>query len=70
METDDQFLTETEVARLLGISPRTLQAWRHRGGHTPPFLKLGRTVRYRLGDVKEWLRERKRRSTSDPGPAV
>lgn len=68
MEADDRFLTETEVARHLGISPRTLQAWRYRGGHTPQFIKVGRAVRYRLGDVKAWLRERQRRSTSDPGP--
>lgn len=65
---DDRFLTETEVARLLGMSPRTLQAWRYKGGHTPDFIKVGRSVRYRLGDVKAWLRERRRRSTSDPGP--
>lgn len=68
MEPDDEkYLTETQVARLLGISPRTLQAWRYRGGHTPQFIKVGRAVRYRLGDVREWLRERQRRSTSDTG---
>jgi excisionase family DNA binding protein len=71
MEADEErYLSEGQVAALLGISERTLQAWRYRGGHTPPFLKLGRTVRYRLGDVKQWLRERERRSTSDPGPDV
>jgi excisionase family DNA binding protein len=71
MEADEErYLSEGQVAALLGISERTLQAWRYRGGHTPPFLKLGRTVRYRLGDVKQWLRERERRSTSDPGPEV
>jgi predicted DNA-binding transcriptional regulator AlpA len=70
MEADDRFLTETDVARLLGISPRTLQAWRYRGGHTPQFIKVGRAVRYRLGDVRAWLDERRRRSTSDLGPEV
>lgn len=64
---DDTLLTEAEVARLLTMSPRTLQKWRYEGGHTPAFHKVGRAVRYRLGDVKEWLRERHRRSTSDPG---
>lgn len=64
----ETFLTEKQVAKLLGISPRTLQAWRYRGGHTPQFIKVGRAVRYRLGDVQTWLRERQRRSTSDLGP--
>lgn len=68
METnDDKLLTEVQVAKLLGMSPRTLQKWRYQGGHTPRFHKVGRAVRYRLGDVKEWLRERQRRSTADPG---
>lgn len=69
MNDDDTYLTESQVAELLGLSPRTLQAWRYRGGHTPQFIKVGRAVRYRLGDVKDWLRERQRRSTSDPGLA-
>lgn len=64
---DDTLLAEGEVAKLLGISPRTLQKWRYEGGHTPAFHKVGRAVRYRLGDVKEWLRERRRRSSSDHG---
>lgn len=68
METnDDRLLTEVQTAQLLGISPRTLQKWRYEGGHTPAFHKVGRAVRYRLGDVKEWLRERRRRSSSDHG---
>ena len=60
METEQRLLTETEVAKLLGLSPRTLQAWRYRGGHTPPFIKVGRSVRYRRADVLSWLRERQR----------
>jgi len=67
MDTEQKLLTETEVAKLLGLSPRTLQAWRYRGGHTPPFIKVGRSVRYRRADVLSWLRERQRRSTSDTG---
>jgi predicted DNA-binding transcriptional regulator AlpA len=33
--------------------------------HTPPFLKIGRTVRYRWSDVETWLAERERGSTSE-----
>ena len=67
MNEEEKLLTEKQVADQLGISNRTLQAWRYRGGHTPPFLKVGRAVRYRPGDVRSWLAERRRRSTSDPG---
>lgn len=64
---DESLLKEEQVAELLRMSKRTLQSWRYKGGHTPRFIKVGRSVRYRLGDVKEWLRERRRRSTSDDG---
>jgi hypothetical protein len=36
---------EMQAAILLGVSVRTLQAWRVRGGG-PPYVKIGRAVRY------------------------
>ena len=60
-------LNEHKAARVLSVSVRTLQAWRHRGGG-PRFLKLGTAVRYRLADLDEFLDLALRRSTSDPGP--
>jgi len=36
---------EMQAAMFLGISVRTLQAWRVRGGG-PPYVKIGRAVRY------------------------
>lgn len=41
------------TARILGLSPVTLQQLRARGDG-PPFFRIGRTVRYRLGDVIAW----------------
>jgi predicted DNA-binding transcriptional regulator AlpA len=41
----DAALTESQAADFLGLSVRTLQAWRWRGGG-PKFCKLGRSVRY------------------------
>ena len=35
------------------------------GAHTPPFIKIGRAVRYRWSDVESWLAERERGSTSE-----
>ena len=64
----ESLLRQDEVARILKLSPRTLEAWRHRGGG-PRYLKLtARITRYRLSDILAWLREGERRHTSDPGP--
>lgn len=34
-------------------------------GLTPPYAKISSAVRYRWGDVVEWLEARSRRSTSE-----
>lgn len=41
----DAAYNENQAATFLGISVRTLQAWRVRGDG-PPYVKLGRAVRY------------------------
>jgi predicted DNA-binding transcriptional regulator AlpA len=50
----DILLTERETANLLKISQRTLQAWRCKG-YGPPFIRVGRSVRYCVTDVKSWM---------------
>ena len=63
----DALLREPEAARLLGLTPRTLEAWRHRGGG-PPFIPLSRrAIRYRRGDLIDWAQERRVRSTAEYG---
>ncbi len=47
-------LNEHELAARLNLSVRTLQAWRVKGGG-PVFLRLGRAIRYRDGDVETWI---------------
>ena len=49
-----QFLTEREVEELGLASRRTLQSWRLLG-RGPRYIKVSRSVRYRLGDIEEWL---------------
>ena len=44
-------VNEHEPAELLGVSPRTLQCWR-REGCGPAFTRLGKAVRYRMGDLR------------------
>jgi predicted site-specific integrase-resolvase len=49
-------LTETEAARRLGLKVATLRAWRHRGVG-PPFVRLGRAIRYLSGDLERYIGE-------------
>lgn len=59
----EKLLTQKEVARLLGVSERTLE--RHRVfGTGPGFVRLGRLVRYRVSDLEAWVKSSVRRSTS------
>lgn len=71
-ESPDRLLTESEAAEVLGFSKNTLRAWRVTGrpkGHPPPsFIKCGRSVRYRLSRLIEWVDAQPNlTSTSDPG---
>lgn len=62
-------LSTPAAAEYLGLSPATLETMRSRGGG-PPFVKLGRRVVYQREDLDAWLAERRRTSTSDPGPGA
>ena len=61
---------EGQAAAALGITPRTLQMWRHKGGG-PVFVRISsRCIRYRMADLESFAAERVRTSTSDCGPAL
>lgn len=45
---------EHQVAARLKLSVRTVRGWRARGQHLP-VVRLGRAVRYVVGDVEAWL---------------
>jgi excisionase family DNA binding protein len=61
-----QILDQKQAAHLLGLSPRTMEAWRLTAGG-PRYIKVGGRVRYRRSDLEAWLDTRRRTSTSDPG---
>lgn len=65
----DVLLFGAEAAYLAGLSVRTFESLRLRGGG-PPYVKLGRAVRYRRGDVLGWAANKLRRSTSDTAGAA
>ena len=48
-----QTLTDIEVAARLGVSRFTVRSWRLKG-LGPRFMKMGRAVRYRPEDVREY----------------
>ena len=65
---EEQFLTTTECAALLRLSPRTLERMRSEGAG-PRFVKAGSGLRsrvlYPLADILAWTNARRFRSTSD-----
>ena len=61
----DALLNQRQAASLIGVSERTLESWRCRGGG-PPFVKISRrAVRYRRQDIDQWVGERVQYSTSE-----
>lgn len=70
--TTPRSLTEKEAAEYLGLSRSTLRQGRMRGRRrsgipTPPYVRLGRTVRYLKDDLDTWL-EQHRVGTTGPLP--
>ncbi|NMZ24459.1 helix-turn-helix domain-containing protein [Pseudomonas proteolytica] len=51
-------LTTDQVATALGLSSRTLAAWRSSRSNSLPYVKTGSRVRYRSQDVAAWLESR------------
>lgn len=60
-------LFTAEAAYILGLSPRTLEAMRLKGGGPPYIAVTSKAVRYRRGDLEDWIDSRRRVSTSDGG---
>ncbi len=62
MHLNSNVLTEKEAAQYLNLSRATLRRARMQGprnGHiaSPPYLKMGRSVRYLRKDCDKWLEE-------------
>ena len=66
MNETARYMTTPQAAAYLGLSPRTLESYRCRGGG-PPYYALGSVVRYLLSDLVRWASARRRCSTSDDG---
>lgn len=66
-EDPDTLYNTKEAAEFLGLSPGTLSNDRVTGLKGIPFEKKGRSVRYRLGDLKAYRERCLRYSTCDLG---
>ena len=60
----DELLVTNQLADEFDLSARTIEGWRTTG-KGPPYIRCGgRVVRYRRGDVVDWLMARRFTSTS------
>lgn len=58
-----------EAATYLNVQPATLEQWRW-NGRGPRFVKIGRSVRYRIADLEAFLDSRVFASTTEAQAAV
>ncbi len=60
MPIDDvALLTPAEAAKILGVQPQTLALWRCARSSPLPWVRVGRLVRYRRGDVQAYIAARR-----------
>jgi hypothetical protein len=59
-------LNQAAAATALDVSPGTLAVWRCTGRYPLPFVKVGRKVRYRAGDLLAFLESRAKTHTGQP----
>lgn len=60
-------LRPRDAAQMLSVSPRTLYNWTRAG--LIPYVKIGRTVLYRVADLEDWLSRQSRRAPGEEGGA-
>jgi hypothetical protein len=60
----EEYFEQSVIARRLKMSEKSLESWRCRGCG-PPFIRVGRLIRYRWSDVEGWLDSRRMTSTSE-----
>lgn len=61
-----ELIDTRELARRTGTGATTWAKRRMQGSpHSPPWVAIGRSVRYRWPDVEAWLETRQRQSTSE-----
>ena len=67
MQEQLQTVNVTRAAEILGVHPWTLYRWAREG--RIPAVRLGRSVRFRVAALREWL-EQQEREAMKKGPAA
>jgi|HubBroStandDraft_6_1064221.scaffolds.fasta_scaffold967133_2 hypothetical protein len=66
MSANSEYVDTEGLAALTGVSASTW-AKRRLTGDSPPYIKVGRCVRYHVPAAMAWIARHERRSTSDAG---
>ena len=53
-----KLLTREQAAEFLGLKPQTLGVWATTKRYALPYIKVGRSVRYRLADLETFIASR------------
>lgn len=61
-DNDDTLIRRADLPRYLPVAVQTLARWAHEG-KGPAMTKVGRTVAYRVADVRAWLASQRRQNT-------
>jgi predicted DNA-binding transcriptional regulator AlpA len=59
LNTTSTYLTSKQIAELLGVSPKTISAYKARGQMPKPDKQYGRTPLWKYSTIKEWRDELK-----------
>lgn len=51
---EKEYLTDREVAQILGCSRNSIRGW-VKNGILPPPVKIGHLARWNLGTLREWM---------------
>lgn len=55
---ESELMTREEAADYLSIQTQTLAVWASNGRYNIPYIRVGRSVRYRRSDLDRWLESR------------
>lgn len=62
---NEQYRTEKEIAEFLQISRSTMNRLRMEGGL--PYYQVGRSVRFRMDEIEQWLTNNRHAQTAARG---
>ncbi len=53
----ERLLREKEAAQVLSVAPNTLAQWRLHGNVNLTYVRLGKTIRYRMSDLDNFINQ-------------